>query len=314
MPSNNGSGRLGRENIWPDQPKIWEDIDKALSDTIGPIRVAAKVFHTDTMWGAPNVTDNQALPAPGAAGMFVVPEGPPVLFMEISTQFLLTQNQVDNEPTLHSAIDAVRDAARRLALAEDLLIFNGQTVALPAGVTVTNLGSARNGLLGAATRYQTVPLSAGPPAPARAAAPRATPRWDTYTTVMTSLSADLYATSHPGPFALVLAPVPHGDTTSPFAPAAPITVMDRLNPEFTSGIYSAFALDGAGPAAIIGGRAVTHRGLLVSCAGNLTTLTMAQDAVVQYIPDTTGNHIFRVVERVQFVARDGLALVRLEFT
>jgi hypothetical protein len=40
---------------------------------------------------------------------------------------------------------------------------------------------------------------------------------------------------------------------------------------------------------------------------------VAQDAVVQYIPDTSGNHIFRVVERIQWVARDAQALVRLEF-
>src|SRR5438445_5491856 len=119
------NGNLGRDKIWADKPQIWADIDKALSDTIGPVRVAQKVFQTIPTPGAANVTTNQAVPAPGVAGRFTIPEASPVLFMEISTQFLLTQNQVDNEPAIHSAVDAVRDAARRLAQAEDLLIFNG---------------------------------------------------------------------------------------------------------------------------------------------------------------------------------------------
>src|SRR5262245_61277828 len=109
MPTNmNGNGSLGRDKIWADNPKIWQDLDKALLDTIGPVRVAQQVFHTELSPGAPNVTDNQSLPVQSIPGRYTIPEGPPVLFMEISTQFLLTQNQVDNEPTLHSAIDAVR--------------------------------------------------------------------------------------------------------------------------------------------------------------------------------------------------------------
>jgi len=312
------NGNLGRDKIWTNQPQIWADIDKALNETIGPVRVAQKVFPTISTPGAPNVTTNQALPAAGVGDRFVIPEAGPVLFLEISTQFLLTQNQVDNESTLHSAIDAVRDASRRLAQAEDLLIFNGQAVALPPGVTVTNLASARNGLLGEAFVARPVPQN---PAPAGGGPP--VPVWQTYNEVMQGISVNLDGNGRPAPFALVLAPLVHGDTTSPFMPTVPVTVRDRLLPELKGGIYSSVALAGPGPALGAapvgrartggGGGQVQHRGLLISLAGNPTTLQVAQDAVVQYIPDTSGNHIFRVVERIQWVARDAQALVRLEF-
>jgi hypothetical protein len=58
-----------------------------------------------------------------------------------------------------------------------------------------------------------------------------------------------------------------------------------------------------------------NTGLLVSLGGNPTTIHIAQDAGVVYNwEDPFGNHRFRVFERVQVVAREPEAFVKLQFT
>jgi hypothetical protein len=167
--------------------------------------------------------------------------------------------------------------------------------------------------LGAAASVR--PVAATVPGPPR--------QWGIHisTEVMQGINVNLDGTSRPAPFALVLAPEVHADTTSLFAPG--VTIKDRLQSELGGGLVSCGALAGAmlpaTPVAPVARGAaalpqVFQRGLLVSLAGNPTTLYLAQDAVLAFNQqDPLGNYRFRVFERIQFVARDSQALVRLEF-
>lgn len=48
MPNN-----LGRDQLWT--PQIWADIDKAVLDQVGSIRVVQKVFNSSSLPDAANV-------------------------------------------------------------------------------------------------------------------------------------------------------------------------------------------------------------------------------------------------------------------
>src|SRR5206468_661691 len=114
MPTNN----LNRDQLWTSA--VWQDIDTAVLAHAGSIRVAQKVFPTTAVTGDPNVP----------ADVFhretmSIDEGLTKPFIEISVEFPLTQTQIDNEPRLHTTRTLAKLAAKSLALAEDLLIFQG---------------------------------------------------------------------------------------------------------------------------------------------------------------------------------------------
>src|SRR6185436_19315380 len=138
------NGNLGRDKIW--NPQIWGEIDKAVQEEVGRIRVAQKVFPTVPAPGAANVPDDQF----NAGPPMILIEGPTRPVIELRFEFQLSQAQVDNEATLQTARKLARIGSRVLAQAEDRLALQGGNVALPAGVGQTNAASALAGLLGAA--------------------------------------------------------------------------------------------------------------------------------------------------------------------
>ena len=274
---------LGRENLLT--PQIWGDIDKAVKEEVGRIRVAQKVFPTVQTPDAASVPVDEYNPG-AALGMV---EGQTRPFIEIFFEFIVTQAQMDNEATLHNAQKLARRAARSVAQAEDLLIIQGGGAALPQGVQAVNAASAGGGLLPFAAgrvRVIQIPGAAG------------TYRENAFTAVTGGI-AGLNGVGHPGSYALLLSPATYGDANAPVANLQ--AAADRITPLMTGGFYPSGAL----PA---------NRGLLVSLGGEPTTLYLAQDAVVSFNQrDNQGNYRFRVFERIQYVAREADALVRLEF-
>ncbi len=278
MPAN-----LGRESIWT--PQIWAEIDKAVQEEAGRIRVAQKVFPTVQTPDAASVPVDQYNAGP-PLGMA---EGQTRPFIEIYYEFQLTQTQVDNEVTLRNAQKMARRAARSVAQAEDLLIIQGGGVALPPGVQAVNAASAGGGLLAFAAAAVPVPLTG------RAAGVY---REHTYTAVTAGI-ATLNGVGHPGSYALLLSPATYGDANAPVANLQ--TAADRITPLMTAGFYPSGALP-------------QNRGLLVSLGGEPTALYLAQDTVVAFNQrDNQGVYRFRVFERIQYIAREPDALVRLEF-
>ena len=55
------------------------------------------------------------------------------------------------------------------------------------------------------------------------------------------------------------------------------------------------------------------RGLLVALAGDPTSLYVGREATTEFVRKEGSKYFFRVVERIQFVARDPRAFVLLKF-
>src|SRR5215469_9546312 len=117
------NGNLGRDRIWNDH--IWGEIDKAVREEVGRIRVAQKVF--------PSSVVNNVLPVSTTPAVILGQVAPPPLpipeqfqpFFEVSSEFVLTQAQVDGEENLRLAPSRARLAASAVANAEDAILFLG---------------------------------------------------------------------------------------------------------------------------------------------------------------------------------------------
>jgi uncharacterized linocin/CFP29 family protein len=277
------NNNLGRDKVWNDA--TWQDIDKAVLGEVGRIRVAQKVFPSTPMSGASYVPADIFDPT-----TMSIAEGQTSPFIEISVEFPLTQTQVENEATLKTSRTLARLATKSLALAEDLLFFQGNGATLPPEVKAVNRNSANGGLLGAAKNVISVdPLDGRPGVYGE----------NTFKAVSQGIST-LTGIAQPGPYALILESGIYADTYAPL-PTTLVTTADRIMPLVTGGFYGTGTL----PA---------KTGLLVSLGGEPTTVYLGQDAVTAYTQeDQDGNARFRVFERVQIIARDARAFVRLAF-
>jgi uncharacterized linocin/CFP29 family protein len=312
--------KLGRDKIWT--PEIWGEIDKAVKEEWKQ-RVAQTVIKTVPMDGAPDVASERI-----DLAIDVIPEGQRLAFVEISREFTLTASQVNNETTLRNGLKFARIAARLVAMAEDAVIFQGRQgfdalVQRVQGqqqpqpqrplLRATNLDTVQNGLLGfASTAVQVNPVAAaqrqagaraaqGPEgqAAAQAQVAQVSYRENTVTAVNNGL-ARLRLAGHPGPYALFLSPRTYADAYSPISDTLQ-TPADRLLPILKGGLQMANELP-------------DNRGLLISLGGEPVTIYLAQDIAVAFNQqDPEGNYRFRAFERVQVVARETSALVRLEF-
>ncbi len=287
---------LGRENLWDNA--IWAEIDKAVLQEVGRVRIAQKVFPSIAMSndsGAPManvVPDDVFNPATNT-----IQEGQTKAFLEISVDFPLTLGQLENEHYLRTGRTLARLVARQAALAEDLVLFQGQGAPLPPTVKVANLASAGQGLIGAARTGPNAELHV-PVLPGRTAQD---PIWgaNTFTQVVSGI-ANLTARGQPAPYALILETQPFADVHVA-VPNTLVTTADRLLPLLAGGLYSTGALP-------------TRTGLLASLPGDATRIHLSQDATTAYLQeDQQGNHIFRVFQRVQFVVSDATSLVALAF-
>src|SRR5258706_10512189 len=136
------NGNLGRDKVWNDQ--IWSEIDKAVREEVGRIRVAQKVFPSTVVNNVLPVVANTLAPGPGPLKTGVDQFQP---FFEISREFLLTQAQVDGEESARLAPSLARLAASAIAAAEDTLLFFGRAQAqiaavLATGIKITNQPAA----------------------------------------------------------------------------------------------------------------------------------------------------------------------------
>ena len=282
MPNN-----LGRDQIWT--PDIWAAIDKAVLDEVGAIRVVQKVFDGMSTPNAANVPADEFDP-----DEMKIAEGTTKPLIEISVEFSLTQSQVNNEAAMHTGQTLAKLAAKVLASAEDKLLLQGRDAPLPRNVKVVNKNSAESGLFGAANDHDIAvrPIESrrGIPPVYGANLFRA----------VTQGIAELNRNGQPGPYALVLETGLYADAFAPVGDAL-VTTADRLSPLLPGGFYGSGAMP-------------KDSGLLVSLGGDPTTIYVAQDAVTAYTGENQeGNYLLRVFERVQFVARDKTALVRLKF-
>jgi uncharacterized linocin/CFP29 family protein len=307
------NGSLGRDRVWNDH--IWSEIDQAVRQEIGRIRVAQKVF--------PSLVVNNVLPIStsrvGPPGFIVPPPGPALdvfaPFFEISTQFVLTQAQVDGEENVRLAASFARSAASQISAAEDALLFFGPAAMVPPGINVTNQPVVPPvpqvippGIVAEAAAYPAIQV---PPVPRPGGGPPPVNPGD-LGEIMTAVAqgiAALNARAQPGPYALFVPPVRFAQIFAPVGPGLLQTPGDQLNHVVTGGLYMVNSL-AAAPAPPF----PNDVGILVSLGGEPAKIILGSDAMTAFtFTNAVGNYHFRVFEPIQMVVRDGRAFQTIQF-
>jgi uncharacterized linocin/CFP29 family protein len=275
---------LTRTGIWND--RVWQSIDDDVRSVVGAIRVAQKIFPAEQMADAMSVPAD-ILNSSGSS----IDEGQTKPYIEIAVEFSLTRGQI-NDVTGRIGKTLAKIVAKDLALAEDMIFFQGSG-AVPPGVEIAvGKYSAGSGLLGLVPHEKTiaVPLSnsengAGSGDNILAAVAEG----------IALLTNDLQAP----PFALILDTNAYAALWGSVINGAPTYTV--LDPVLTAGVYGTSAM----PA---------NTGLMVALGGDPTTIYFDNDPITDHTQkDPTGNYLFRIFERVQIVARDPRAFVKLSF-
>jgi uncharacterized linocin/CFP29 family protein len=280
------NGTLGRDKVWNEH--IWSEIDKAVRDEMGRIRVAQKVFPSTIV---NNVQPVHVKRVQGFANLRIEDEFRP--FIEMSMEFVLTQAQVDSEENMHLARTLAGLAARALAADEDTLLFLGRGLIhlLPAtGVKVTNQGALPRGFVREALSL---------------------PRVIVRRSILGALArgiARLSGRNQPGPYALFFSPRQYARTFAPVSNDSLVTTADRIIPLVAGGFYSINSLIRSRT------RLPYDIGILVSLGGEPTKIYLGADTTTAFtFTDADGNYKFRVFERIQLVVRDPAAFQILKF-
>lgn len=276
------SDPTNRQGVWatPAQTGLWEAVNQAVHDEVQALRDAVRVFPFRPYPGASSVpADNVDLDQLRINDQALQAQLP---FITISRGFQMSQSQVDNESDQKRGVALARLAAREIAQAEDLLIFQGQHAPMPPGVGIEGRELAREGLLGAAPRELHMQLNGN----------------GIVAAVVEGIAA-LRRLGQPGPYALFLGLDVFADSAVP--QWGSVSPEDRITPRLKAGLFDTAALP-------------DNVGLLVSLGGEPVTIAYAQDAGAEHLQRAQdGWHLFRVIERFQFVVRDPRALVRIVF-
>jgi uncharacterized linocin/CFP29 family protein len=286
---------LGRDRVWND--RIWSEIDRAVQGEIGRIRVAQKVF--------PSTIVNNVLPvAVTRAGTFKPLAGIDQFqpFVEISSEFLLTQAQVDGEENMHFGSSLARLAASAVAAGEDALLFLGTSGKIPPtfadmGLTITNTHAIAEGFVAEATKYDSIAVTNA-----------AEDHVGNILSAVANGMAELNSRAQPGPYALLLSPRRYAQTFAPVVARQLQTPGDQIKQVVTGGFWmvNSLAAPVQPPPADIG--------ILVSLGGDPTRIILGTDATTAFtFTDAHGNYHFRVFERLQLVVQDGRAFQKLLF-
>lgn len=291
----NGTGELG----W--DASIWKEIDDAVVAEMGRVRSAQKVLPATVYDTHPTEVINDAINFSDLS----IREGQTRPFVELFQEFTLTAAQAMNEAHLGTCHTLAQMAAKSIALAEDTVIFQGAGGKLPAGVKADAIESAGGGLLGEAS-----PKDANDNDPLKVSVPIVVPRaggnrpgvlfGENLFTAVSEGIAKLVAKAQAPKFALFLPVRVFADSFVGSSEASLVTTADRLKPLVEGGFQETVSLP-------------QDRGLLVALAGEPTRIFVGREAAAEFVRKEGSKYFFRVVERVQFVARDPRAFVLLKF-
>lgn len=278
---------MPNEVNWPDA--VWNEINEAVVKEAAKVRIAQKVFPTTVFDNDPTEVLNDVITFPA----LTIQEGSTKPFVEIFREFPLTSAQVSKESEKKTGKTLARMAAKDIALAEDTVIFQGTNGALPPNVQADQRVSAATGLVGEAAA-ETIPVKLL--APAR---PGVVYGENTFAAVTDGI-ARLTAKGQAPNYALILPTAVYADTFVPPSPASLVTTAERITPLVEGGFYGTGTLP-------------PDEGLLVALGGEPTSLYVGREAATEFLRKAGAAYVFRVVERVQFVARDARAFVLLKF-
>lgn len=277
----------------PSQPGL-------LKTVMGPMRVAQQVFSTvvrgtEEAISADTIDLNTGTPTTGEKKPFAT----------IQKLFLLYPVHVGNMSDLTVAMNQVTLAAQSLALAEDMLYFQGRNAQdrLPKEVNLppNDIDKLKDGLLGIASRncpIKVFPCGVFPCGDNE----EKTYGVATYAAVVKGISQFRAHLQGP-PYALILEPSLFGDASFPLSESAIITpasaiqaIMDKSEGHF-----------------VMSSGMPERTGLLVSLGGITTTLYVGTEPMIEYNTFEGGKYSFNARESIQFHNIDPRSLIKLEF-
>jgi hypothetical protein len=275
-------------------------VTTALQNAAGAIRVAQNIFYADT-----SLSGGSSVPADiFHPDTMSITEGETKPFIEISSEFRLTNGQA-SDTSGATGTTLATFAARTLALVEDLLFFRGDDAEkdLPGTVKIeSGRGSAGKGLIGLAQEEIRI-NSLDPRNPANSGL-------EILAAVLKGISILANPKNlQPPKYALILDNHAYAVTGGSAINGNPtMTVLSSLSAMLTPQIYETGALP-------------EYTGLLVSLGGDVgqpggpTTIYVGKDVGAELTTrESNGLFLYRVFERVQIVARDPRAFVKLDFS
>lgn len=288
---NNGNGLNWSE-------AVWQEINEAVVKEMAKVRTAQKVFPAAIINGGSTEIPNDVIDFSN----FSIQEGRTKPFVEIYREFPLTSTQVSNEATSKTCKTLARMAAKQIALAEDVILFQGKKAAavLKANsIQVKRLESAGDGLLGEA-KANIIDVD-------KPKAGKSGVIWgeEVFAKVAKGIS-ELNGRAQAPKFALFLPTTVYADTFAPPGDQSLVTTAERIKPLVEGGFHGTGTLPE-------NSSEKTGEGLLVALGGDPTSLYVGQEATTEFLTKDGSDYLFRVVERVQFVARDARALTVLNF-
>jgi uncharacterized linocin/CFP29 family protein len=283
-----------RAGFWNDE--VWTSIDSGVQETMGAIRVAQKVFPRTHL---PNV---KWVPADHFDfEKMSIAEGDTLPYIELVVEFSLTNGQVNEDPTGAAAITLAKLAAKSLALGEDMIILQGRDAALPTSIRIESPDNEndcevaiRNGILGFVAADKRIDVKKpDPEAPTNSGG-------EILAAVAKGIALLTKETQAPA-FALIADTNAFQTIWGSVINGTPAYTV--LNPVLAGGIHGTGAMP-------------PNTAVLIALGGDPTTIYFSADPPVTE-PTHKGNagrYFFRTFERIQYVARDHRAFVRLDFS
>jgi uncharacterized linocin/CFP29 family protein len=285
-------------------PSIWQEINDAVKMEMGKVRIAQKVFPSMMFDMNPTEVPNDVINFKDPDGLSIQ-EGRTKPYVEVHQEFPLTSTQVSKESQLKTCKTLARMAAKALALAEDTIFFQGNGGKLPGNVKADQRDSAAAGLLGEANPKDanneddtkvTVPITVERLANSQTGAVFG----ENVFSAVADGRAILTSKAQAPNYALFLPTKVYADTFVPPSAASLVTTAERIKPLVEGGFYGTGTLP-------------EDKGLLVALGGDPTCLYVGREATTEFVRKEGSKYFFRVVERIQFVARDPRAFVLLIF-
>ncbi len=308
----------------PWSANIWNAIQTAVEDETARARIGAKFLPNSSVdRKTESVPADKVVnaPLPGASKpTLTVDEGASIQLNEIWTEFALTTQQVHGtaeakNPKDTPAVKLARRGAQYLALAQDVVIFQGkdgyttpffsQNVwfhpgQIPEDGGLLSLGG-EPGYLSPNPVIQVHPLPGSPPG--------VTYRENTFNAVTQGYSV-LTAQGQPGPYALILNTAVYADLYAVVGIGSLVTTADRVEPLVKAGLFGTGTIP-PNPSSPPGG---PYYGVLVSIGGDTMDLVVGQDATTEFMQkDPNELWRFRVFQRFALRVFDPSAIQVFEF-
>jgi uncharacterized linocin/CFP29 family protein len=308
----------------PWSAEVWKAIQRAVNDETKRVQVGAKFLphrhvHPHITSVDADTVKNARLPGESQSTL-TVDEGASIRLNEIWTEFALTTQQVEEtakakNPGDTTAVTLARRAAQYLALAQDVVIFQGkdgytipffsQNVRFRAGQIPADGGLLC--LTGEPAYLSPNPVIRVHPLPG---SPRGVTYGENTFNAVTQSYSVLTGQGQPGPYALILNTAVYADLYASIGTGSLVTTAQRVEPLVKAGLFGTGTVPPS-PGSPAGG---PYYGVLVSIGGDTMDLVVGQDATTEFMQQDP-NELWRfgVMERFALRVFDSSAIQVIEF-